>query len=25
VDIVGCPHCDNRDLVHWGQASDLPR
>jgi transposase-like protein len=25
VDIVGCPHCDTRDLVHWGQASDLPR
>ena len=25
VDIVGCPHCDNRDLVRWGQASALPR
>jgi transposase-like protein len=22
---VGCPHCDNRDVVGWGQASDLPR
>jgi transposase-like protein len=25
VDCVGCPHCDNRDIVRWGQASDLPR
>jgi transposase-like protein len=25
VDSVGCPHCDSRDVVHWGQASDLPR
>jgi transposase-like protein len=25
VDSVGCPHCDNRDVVRWGQASDLPR
>ena len=21
----GCPHCANRDVVRWGQASDLPR
>jgi transposase-like protein len=25
VDSIGCPHCDNRDVVRWGQASDLPR
>jgi transposase-like protein len=25
VDIVGCPHCDSRDLVRWGHASALPR
>jgi transposase-like protein len=25
VDRVGCPHCDSRDVVHWGQASALPR
>lgn len=25
VDSVGCPHCANRDVVRWGQASDLPR
>ena len=25
VDSVGCPHCGNRDVVHWGRASDLPR
>jgi transposase-like protein len=25
VDSVGCPHCDNRDVVRWGQASELPR
>lgn len=25
VDSVGCPHCDNRGVVRWGQASDLPR
>jgi transposase-like protein len=25
VDSVGCPHCDHRDVVRWGQASDLPR
>lgn len=25
VDSAGCPHCDNRDVVRWGQASDLPR
>jgi transposase-like protein len=25
VDSVGCPHCDNRHVVRWGQASDLPR
>ena len=22
---VGCPHCANRDVVRWGQASELPR
>ena len=22
---VGCPHCDNRDVVRWGHASELPR
>lgn len=25
VDSVGCPHCDNREVVRWGHASDLPR
>jgi len=25
VDSIGCPHCNNRDVVRWGQASDLPR
>ena len=25
VDSIGCPHCDSRDVVHWGQASALPR
>lgn len=25
VDSFGCPHCDNCDVVRWGQASDLPR
>src|SRR5487761_1118529 len=25
VDSVGCPHCDNRDVVRWGSASELPR
>ena len=25
MDSLGCPHCDNRDVVRWGQASDLPR
>ena len=25
VDSVGCPHCDSCDVVHWGQASALPR
>jgi len=25
VDQVGCPHCDNRDVVRWGAASALPR
>ena len=25
VDSLGCPHCDNRDVVRWGHASDLPR
>jgi transposase-like protein len=22
---IGCPHCDSRDVVHWGKASALPR
>ena len=25
VDSVGCPHCDGRDVVRWGQSADLPR
>jgi transposase-like protein len=25
VDSFGCPHCGNRGVVRWGQASDLPR
>jgi transposase-like protein len=25
VDRIGCPHCDNDNVVRWGQASDLPR
>jgi transposase-like protein len=25
VDSIGCPHCDSRHVVHWGQASALPR
>ncbi len=25
VNSVGCPHCANRDVVRWGQASELPR
>lgn len=25
VDSIGCPHCDNSDVVRWGQASTLPR
>ena len=25
VDSVGCPHCQNRDVARWGQASGLPR
>jgi transposase-like protein len=25
VDNFGCPHCDSRDVVRWGHASDLPR
>ena len=25
MDSVGCPHCDNRDVVRWGQANDLSR
>src|SRR5664279_543843 len=25
VDSVGCPHCGNRDVVRWGEASALPR
>src|ERR1700677_4361683 len=24
-DRLGCPHCDSRDVVHWGKASALPR
>ena len=24
VDSIGCPHCDSRDIVHWGKASALP-
>src|SRR5271165_5884820 len=25
VDIIGCPHCDCRDVAPWGTASALPR
>ena len=25
VDSIGCPHCDSRDVVHWGKVSALPR
>ena len=25
LDSTGCPHCGNRDVVRWGQASALPR
>jgi transposase-like protein len=25
VDSIGCPHCNSRHVVHWGQASALPR
>src|SRR3978361_401818 len=25
VDSIGCPHCNSRDVVHWGKASTLPR
>jgi len=25
VDRVGCPHCDGREVVRWGQSADLPR
>lgn len=25
VDLIGCPHCDSRDVAHWGKASALPR
>jgi hypothetical protein len=25
VDTFGCPHCDNCDIVRWGEASALPR
>jgi len=25
VDSAGCPHCGNRAVVRWGQASALPR
>ena len=25
VDSIGCPRCDSSDVVHWGQASALPR
>ena len=25
VDSLGCPHCESREVVHWGKASALPR
>jgi transposase-like protein len=25
VACLGCPYCTNRDVVRWGQASELPR
>jgi transposase-like protein len=25
VSSFGCPHCANRDVVRWGQASELPQ
>ena len=25
MESIGCPHCDSRDVVHWGKASALPR
>jgi transposase-like protein len=25
VDSIGCPHCESRDIGHWGKASVLPR
>jgi transposase-like protein len=25
VDSIGCPHCESRDVVHWGKASALAR
>jgi transposase-like protein len=25
VDSIGCPHCESREVVHWGKASALPR
>jgi len=25
VDIIGCPHCDCRNVAPWGMASALPR
>jgi transposase-like protein len=25
VDIIGCPHCEARDVMRWGQASAIPR
>src|ERR1700693_4254959 len=25
VDSVGCPHCQNRDVARWGQASGFCR
>jgi transposase-like protein len=25
VDTAGCPHCDSREVVRWGRASEMPR
>jgi len=25
VDSFGCPHCESRDVVRWGSASEMPR
>jgi hypothetical protein len=24
IDSAGCPHCESREVVRWGQASELP-